>query len=62
MRWEELRWKPGDKLDAAILSPGTWEGVTLALLFLPHPSHLMDKVRYVQLTSAGVEKWVEHET
>jgi hypothetical protein len=64
VRWEQLRWKPGDKLDsgATALPPETWEGVTMACLFLSHPAHLMSKVRYVQLTSAGADKWVDHAT
>lgn len=62
VRWVPLRWTPVDKgSEATDLPPETWEGVTMACLFLPHPAHLMSKVRYVQLTSAGVDKWVEHE-
>ena len=58
-----LRWAPGDKGSAATaLPPEIWEGVTIACLFLPHPARLMSKVRYVQLTSAGADKWIEHET
>ena len=63
VRWVPLRWAPGDKgLAVTALSPEIWEGVTIACLFLPHPAQLMSKVRYVQLTSAGADKWIEHET
>ena len=63
VRWVPLRWAPGDKGSAATaLPPEIWEGVTIACLFLPHPAQLMSKVRYVQLTSAGADKWIEHET
>ena len=60
VRWVPLHWTPGDK--DLTLPPETWEDVTMACLFLPHPAYLMSKVRYVQLTSAGVDKWVEHKT
>ena len=38
----------------------TWSGVTVACLFLPHPAEYMSKLRYLQLTSAGVDKWIGH--
>jgi len=60
VKWIPLRWAPGK--GAEKLSPEAWEGVTIACLFLPHPAHLMSNVRYLQLTSAGADKWVEHES
>ncbi|KAI9714697.1 MAG: hypothetical protein M1828_001126 [Chrysothrix sp. TS-e1954] len=64
IRWEQLDWKPGDSTEAGAvdLSSETWEGVTIACLFIPHTAHLMSNVRFVQLTSAGVDKWCKHET
>lgn len=62
VKWVPLCWTPGDKASAgAVMSPETWAGVTMAVLFLPQPAHLMSQVRYVQLTSAGADKWVGHE-
>lgn len=64
VNWQHLHWKPGEKLDEAslVLAPETWEGVTMACLFLPHPPEVMANVRYVQLTSAGADKWIQHDS
>lgn len=39
-----------------------WAGVTLATSSIPPPAHFMKSVRFVQLTSAGADRWLEHET
>ena len=38
-----------------------WEGVTMVMGTSAYPAHLMSKVRYVQLSSAGADRWVNHE-
>lgn len=64
VNWQHLHWKPGEKLDDAsiALAPETWEGVTMACLFLPHPPDVLGNIRYVQLTSAGADKWIQHDS
>lgn len=37
-----------------------YEGVTILFAYLPHPPELLSKVRYVQLISAGADKWADH--
>ncbi|KAI2623058.1 hypothetical protein GGS26DRAFT_237178 [Hypomontagnella submonticulosa] len=37
-----------------------WDGVTLLSTFMPPAAELIHKVRYIQLTSAGVDRWPGH--
>jgi phosphoglycerate dehydrogenase-like enzyme len=53
----EVRWHARGTPGAQLLDPGVWEGVTLCCSYLPHPADLMKSVRYVQLSSAGADKW-----
>lgn len=48
-------------LEANKIEPELWKGVTLACLYLTHPEELMSNVRFLQLTSAGVDRWIHHE-
>ncbi|KAG2019184.1 hypothetical protein GB937_005478 [Aspergillus fischeri] len=48
-------------LEANKIEPELWKGVTLACLYLTHPEELMSNVRFIQLTSAGVDRWIHHE-
>jgi hypothetical protein len=47
---------PPDPLPAEL-----YDGVTLLCTLLPHPIELVPKVRYVQLISAGADRWIQHE-
>jgi hypothetical protein len=38
-----------------------YDGVTILLTLWPHPIERLQKVRYVQLISAGADKWIPHE-
>ncbi|KAI1386102.1 uncharacterized protein F4822DRAFT_305618 [Hypoxylon trugodes] len=42
------------------VSPEKWDGVTLLTSFLPPPAEFIPKVRFVQLTSAGADRWPGH--
>lgn len=67
----EVRWVNRDqyKFRAGITIPHTegdalediWKGVTVAVLGLPPPAHLVQDLRYAQLTSAGADKWIASE-
>ncbi|KAI0109848.1 hypothetical protein F4814DRAFT_424737 [Daldinia grandis] len=37
-----------------------WDGVTLLSTFMPPPAELVPGVRFVQVTSAGVDRWPDH--
>ncbi|CAJ2513996.1 Uu.00g021150.m01.CDS01 [Anthostomella pinea] len=37
-----------------------WHRVTILATYLPPPAHLVPKVRYIQLISAGADKWPSH--
>ncbi len=43
------------------IPPELWDGVTIVVCSATPPAHLMSKVRYVQLSSAGADRWLEHE-
>jgi hypothetical protein len=60
----EIRWVNG-MTTAGLGAPDaipaeTWEGVTLFSSFMPAKAELMTKVRFVQLMSAGVDRWPGH--
>ncbi|KUI73814.1 D-2-hydroxyacid dehydrogenase [Cytospora mali] len=44
------------------LKPEVRNGVTLLSTYIPPPAQFLKDVRFVQLPSAGVDKWLEHET
>ncbi|KAE8143853.1 hypothetical protein BDV38DRAFT_266976 [Aspergillus pseudotamarii] len=48
-------------LEANQIEPELWNGVTLTCLYLTHPEELMSNVRFIQLTSAGVDRWIHHQ-
>jgi phosphoglycerate dehydrogenase-like enzyme len=62
VRWES-RNDPttGDERTIESLPAEVWEGVTILMCFRPPPAQLMPNVRFVQLTSAGVDRWMNHE-
>jgi hypothetical protein len=38
-----------------------YDDVTILLALWPHPAELMHNVRYVQLVSAGADRWITHD-
>ncbi|KAI0841432.1 D-isomer specific 2-hydroxyacid dehydrogenase [Hypoxylon sp. FL0890] len=61
----QVRWvsaaKPGHALvDPEELRPDIWDGVTLLSTYMPPPAEIIPKVRFVQLPSAGVDRWPGH--
>ncbi|KAF9872469.1 2-hydroxyacid dehydrogenase [Colletotrichum karsti] len=62
----EVRWANNHLPDGRFLLPDelpdeVWDGVTMLISFnAPSPSRL-SKVRFVQLTSAGADKWRDHD-
>lgn len=44
------------------LDPDVREGVTLLSTYIPPPARFLSDVKFVQLPSAGVDKWLGHET
>ncbi|KAI2619916.1 hypothetical protein GGR54DRAFT_108394 [Hypoxylon sp. NC1633] len=42
------------------LTPEVWDGVTMICTYLPPPPDLVPNLRFVQTTSAGVDKWLGH--
>lgn len=63
----QVRWSP--PVDPAAgrygvlddLPPEVWDGVTLLMCFRPPPAGRLSNVRYVQLTSAGADRWLRHD-
>ncbi|KAI0020482.1 D-isomer specific 2-hydroxyacid dehydrogenase [Xylariomycetidae sp. FL0641] len=62
IRWADAFDEHGNFRTAEDLPSSTWEGLTMISTYLPPPAHLMPKVRYVQLPSAGADKWPGHPT
>ncbi|OTA98092.1 hypothetical protein M426DRAFT_326261 [Hypoxylon sp. CI-4A] len=61
----QIRWVKSITPEHTIVKPDdlpaeTWDGVTLLYTFLPPRIELIPKVRFVQLTSAGADKWPGH--
>lgn len=44
------------------LSPAARDGVTLLSTYIPPPAQFLRDVKFVQLPSAGVDKWLGHDT
>jgi phosphoglycerate dehydrogenase-like enzyme len=57
----KVRWALRQDPMVQVLDPEVWEGVTMFTTYLPHPPDLMKSVRYVQLSSAGADRWTDHE-
>ena len=38
-----------------------YEGVTLLITLWPHPAESLPNVRYIQLLSAGADRWIKHD-
>ncbi|KAF6825797.1 2-hydroxyacid dehydrogenase [Colletotrichum musicola] len=61
----EVRWVNNMLPDGRFLLPDevddeTWNGVTMLISFNAPPPERLTKVRFVQLTSAGADKWHDH--
>jgi phosphoglycerate dehydrogenase-like enzyme len=54
----KVRWSVRATPEELILDPAVWEGVTMFVTMRPHPAELMKSVRYVQLSSAGADRWL----
>ncbi|GAB1316954.1 D-isomer specific 2-hydroxyacid dehydrogenase NAD-binding domain-containing protein [Madurella fahalii] len=58
----KVRWVLQEtKLPAHPLPHDVYDGVTILCTVLPHPAELLPKLRYVQLMSAGADRWITHE-
>ncbi|KAL8375840.1 hypothetical protein RB595_007116 [Gaeumannomyces hyphopodioides] len=64
VRWVDRNWY----LDTNVFASGTlnlpaglYDGVTMVMSFLPPKPEDMKRVRFVQLTSAGADRWVTHD-
>ncbi|KAK4183291.1 putative 2-hydroxyacid dehydrogenase [Podospora australis] len=57
VRWAVHEFKfPLDPLPEEV-----YEGITTLVTVLPHPVHLLQNVRFVQLISAGADRWIGNE-
>ena len=52
----------GSAKDATEIPTEMWAGVTILCTFAPPPAELISSVRFVQLTSAGSDRWQGHLT
>lgn len=58
----KVRWVTQEmKLPPPPLPDQAYEGVTMLCTLLPHPVERLQAVRYVQLLSAGADRWITHE-
>lgn len=55
----EVRWSVRAAPGELELDPAVWAGVTMVVTHRPHPAELMKSVRYVQLSSAGADRWLD---
>ncbi|KAH7367796.1 D-3-phosphoglycerate dehydrogenase [Plectosphaerella cucumerina] len=58
VRWEYLA--IGGPKTTEDLPADIWDGVTIYSGFVTGPSAGMDKVRFIQLPSAGADRWLDH--
>ncbi len=60
IRWA-LSYANGARVPPETYGPEIWDGVTLMCCWwFPPPAELMSKIKFVQLTSAGTDPWVNH--
>ncbi|KAI5861934.1 hypothetical protein GGS23DRAFT_119731 [Durotheca rogersii] len=60
-----VRWVNSLKADGTILTARevpaeVWDGVTILTTFVPPPEDLVAKVRLIQVSSAGTDRWTNH--
>ncbi|KAK3376091.1 hypothetical protein B0T24DRAFT_648186 [Lasiosphaeria ovina] len=56
VRWVSKAWE----FTAGPFTPGQFEGITMMCSFIPQPAELLPNISYIQLTSAGADKWLSH--
>ncbi|RSM17429.1 hypothetical protein CDV31_003678 [Fusarium ambrosium] len=60
----EVRWvkalSDGRLLTPIDISPNEWDGVTMVCTYFPPPPSLAPRLRFVQVSSAGFDLWVDH--
>ncbi|WQF86941.1 Putative D-isomer specific 2-hydroxyacid dehydrogenase, NAD-binding domain-containing protein [Colletotrichum destructivum] len=61
VRWVDSRKPGGGYTQPDEIPDAVWDGVTIFYSYLPASPSRMSKVRFVQVSSAGVDKWVDHE-
>ncbi|KAK3492063.1 uncharacterized protein B0T23DRAFT_441418 [Neurospora hispaniola] len=59
VRWVHRSWQDYGKDDESTAAEG-YEGVTMLCSFYPHKAELLPKLKWVQLTSAGADPWLQH--
>lgn len=58
----EIRWHTSElTMMPKPLPDEVYDGVTLLVGFMPHPAEKLPKVRYVQLMSAGADRWTTND-
>ncbi|KAI6083800.1 hypothetical protein F4821DRAFT_243983 [Hypoxylon rubiginosum] len=60
VRWVNSIREDKSVVNVSELSPELFDGVTLFCTYMPAPAELIPKVRFVQLTSAGADRWLGH--
>lgn len=60
--YEDSRLPDGSIKPFEELESGVRDGITLLSTYIPPPAKLIPGVKFVQLPSAGVDKWLGHET
>ncbi|TQN66383.1 D-2-hydroxyacid dehydrogenase, partial [Colletotrichum shisoi] len=61
VRWVDSRKPGGGYTQPDEIPDAVWDGVTIFYSYVPASPSRMSKVRFVQVSSAGVDKWVDHE-
>ncbi|KAI0012991.1 hypothetical protein F4779DRAFT_566537 [Xylariaceae sp. FL0662B] len=61
----QVRWVNTVKEDGTIVkfeevSDQIWDRVSILVTYHPPPAHLIPRIRFVQLTSAGADRWLNH--
>ncbi|KAI2466339.1 hypothetical protein F4781DRAFT_434500 [Annulohypoxylon bovei var. microspora] len=62
VRWIKSTTSPLITPRAEDLDVTAWDGVTLLATFMPPPAEFLPKVRFVQLNTAGIDRWPKHAT
>ncbi|KAI1453412.1 hypothetical protein F4805DRAFT_470130 [Annulohypoxylon moriforme] len=62
VRWVKSTASPLIPPKAGDLDAKDWDDVTLLATFQPPPAEFLSKVRFVQLTTAGIDRWPGHLT
>ncbi|KAI1444231.1 hypothetical protein F5Y02DRAFT_183714 [Annulohypoxylon stygium] len=62
VRWVKSTASPLNPPKAEDLDASEWDGATLLATFMPPPPEFLSKIRFVQLTTAGLDRWIAHPT